>query len=404
MNRLTHFLLLWLLAWSIVVTAQSKWNRESDVTDKDVLVGAARTNLYFDLLNNKRIAVVANQTSVFNGVHLVDTLLASGMKLKMIFAPEHGFRGHAEAGEKIMNGKDHKTGLPVVSLYGEKKKPSATDFKQIDVVVFDIQDVGARFYTYISTLHYIMEACAEQNKPLIVLDRPNPNGFYVDGPLLQNDFKSFVGMHPVPIVHGMTIGEYAQMINGEKWLKDSIQCNLKVITVYNYTHAQRYQLPIAPSPNLSTMEAVYLYPSLCLFEGTVVSVGRGTDKPFCQIGHPLVSNGTVSFVPRSLPGFSNKPMYEGDTCRGFELSEFSRVFLKNSGELYLYFLSGMYDNLKSQTTFFNSFFDKLAGSATLRQQIQIGINVELIKQSWQSDLEKFKKIREKYLLYPDFNK
>ena len=395
-----------LLLFSIYLTLQLFAQNKQDFiiihNQNDIKVGAERTALYFPLLKDKYIAVVANQTSKLGNTHLVDTLFNSGMKLIKIFCPEHGFRGKAGAGEFVNDNVDLKTGLPIFSLYGKNRKPRAPDLKEIQVIIFDIQDVGARFYTYISTLHYVMEACAENNIELIVLDRPNPNGFYVDGPVLDMKYKSFVGMHPVPLVHGLTIGEYAQMINGEKWLAGKVQCKLKVVPVENYNHKMLYKLPVKPSPNLSTMSAIYLYPSLCLFEGTIVSVGRGTEKPFQIFGHPDLLIGDYKFKPRSIPGVSANPKLEGKLCTGFDLTEFSDGYFPNYKKIYLFWLIETYKELKDKPDFFNNFFDKLAGNSTLRKQILNGLSEEEIRKSWQPDLIKFKKIRKKYLLYPDF--
>jgi len=371
------------------------------ITKDDVKVGAECTADYFPLLKDKNIAVVANHTALIKDVHLVDSLLRASFKVVKVFAPEHGFRGDAEAGAHIGNSIDQKTGLPVISLYGKDFKPKASDLKDVDIVIFDIQDVGARFYTYISTMHYVMEACAENNKTLLVLDRPNPNGFYVDGPILEKEFKSFVGMHPVPIVHGMTIAEYAQMVNGEGWLKNGIKCDLKYVRVNNYNHTYYYILPVKPSPNLPNMNAVYLYPSLCLFEGTDLSVGRGTDKPFQVIGHPEMLNGPYSFTPKSVPEAKNPP-HLGKLCKGYDLADFADLFIKNYKKLYLFWLIGAYENAKEKDKFFNNMFDKLAGSANMRKQITEGKTEEDIRKTWQEDLDKFKRIRKKYLLYPDF--
>ena len=395
-----------LLLFSIYLTLQlfAQNNQDFIITpnQKDIKVGAERTALYFPLLKDKYIAVVANQTSKLGNTHLVDTLFNSGMRLIKIFCPEHGFRGKAGAGEYVNDNVDLKTGLPIFSLYGRNRKPRASDLKEIQVIIFDIQDVGARFYTYISTLHYVMEACAENNIELIVLDRPNPNGFYVDGPVLDMKYKSFVGMHPVPLVHGLTIGEYAQMINGEKWLAGKVQCKLKVVPVENYNHKMLYKLPVKPSPNLSTMSAIYLYPSLCLFEGTIVSVGRGTDKPFQMFGHPDLLIGDYKFKPRSISGVSANPKLQGKLCTGFDLTEFSDGYFPNYKKIYLFWLIETYKELKDRPDFFNNFFDKLAGNSTLRKQILNGLSEEEIRKSWQPNLIKFKKIRKKYLLYPDF--
>lgn len=370
--------------------------------DAKIIVGAEQTQTYLPLIKNKNIALVVNQTSLIGKKHLVDSLLSLQIKIINIFAPEHGFRGDHSAGEKVNSTIDVKTGLPIISLYGSHKKPTVDDLKNIDVVIFDIQDVGARFYTYISTLHYVMEACAEQNIELIILDRPNPNGHYVDGPVLDLKFQSFVGMHPVPVVHGMTVGEYAQMINGEKWLNNGIQCNLKIIKVQNYTHDSMYKLPVRPSPNLPTMEAIYLYPSLCFFEGTNYSVGRGTNKPFECVGKPGNSIGDYHFTPKSIPGIADHPPQEGKDCKGFLLSKFANNYLKGSGKIYLFCLIDMYKNDTAKTKFFNDFFDKLAGSDQLRKHITEGMSEGEIRSYWKKDLEKFKIIRKKYLLYRDF--
>lgn len=371
------------------------------VTIDDVNTGAERTDAYFPLIKGKRIAVCCNHTSVIGKVHLVDSLKRAGFDVRKVFAPEHGFRGDAEAGAHITGGIDSATGIPVVSLYGKNYKPKASDLTDVDVVLFDIQDVGARFYTYISTMHYVMEACAENKKQFIVLDRPNPNGFYVDGPILEKELKSFVGMHPVPIVHGMTIAEYALMINGEGWLKNAIKCDMKYVTVENYNHTYYYILPDKPSPNLPNMNAVYLYPTLCLFEGTPMSIGRGTDKPFQVLGHASFSAGTFYFTPQSVPAAKNPPQL-GKKCRGYDLSEFADLFIKNYKQLYLYWLIGAYENMPDKELFFDKMFDKLAGTTELKKMIIEGKSEEEIKKSWQPGIENFKKTRKKYLLYPDF--
>lgn len=375
---------------------------ENDKGPSDIKTGAEQTGLYFPLLAGKTIAVVANQTSLIGKVHLVDSLLSAGMLVKKVFCPEHGFRGQAGAGEVVSSAIDSATGLPVVSLYGKNKKPLPADLKDVDIVIFDIQDVGARFYTYISTMHYVMEACAENGKLLIVLDRPNPNGHYVDGPLLSPGNASFVGMHPVPIVHGMTIGEYAGMINGEKWLKNGIQCRLTVIPVSSYSHTDFYSLPVKPSPNLPTMEAVYLYPSLCLFEGTCVSVGRGTGFPFEVIGHPAFDSTGFSFTPQNIRGVAMNPPCLNEVCNGYRFTSYTRDVLKYDGKLYLFPLLESYRLLNGKCTFFNKTFRLLAGNDELQKQIESGATEEDIHKSWQPGLESFKKIRKKYLLYKDF--
>lgn len=384
----------------------------SQVTEpaQDIQTGAASIQEYLPLLKDKRVALVVNHTSQINGTHLVDTLLALNINIRQIFAPEHGFRGEAGAGEVIRNSVDSKTGLPIISLYGKNKKPQPDQLENIDMLVFDIQDVGARFYTYISTMHYVMEACAEQDKPLIILDRPNPNGYYVDGPVLEPEMKSFVGMHPIPVVHGLTVGELAQMINGEGWLPNEAQCEVSIIKAKNYTHADTYSLPVAPSPNLPNDQAINLYPSLCLFEGTVISVGRGTPYPFQVLGYPDPSftkefagevqvADTFSFVPESIPGVAMHPPHEGKRCYGLDLR--NEVRLNRFSPEYLI---AFYQNAKEAgiSDFFNDFFDKLAGTTQLRSQIQSGLSKDEIRKSWMDDLNQYKIMRKKYLLYEDF--
>ena len=372
-----------------------------NITEMDVRCGAARFESYLPSIKDKRVALVGNQTSEIRGTHLADTLLSLKVNLVKLFCPEHGFRGAGAAGEYIADDLDPKSGLPVISLYGKNKKPAPAQLKGIDIMLFDLQDVGARFYTYISTLHYVMEACAENNIPLIVLDRPNPNGFYVDGPVLEKQFESFVGMHPVPVVHGMTIGEYALMINGEGWLKDSVSCKLAVISVEGYTHPDLYRLPVPPSPNLSMPQAVYLYPSLCFFEGTVVSVGRGTDKPFRVYGHPKFKPTGFTFTPLAGGGAGADPVLKNQLCHAYDLSDFATDIILKQRQLYLFWLADAYQQLKNEKVFFNDFFNKLAGNAILQQQIMSGMDEKLIRQSWEPGLKEFKTIRKKYLLYPD---
>ncbi len=366
-----------------------------------IITGAERMNEYLPKLKGKRVGLVVNQTSMIHQTHLVDSLQKLQTKIVAIFAPEHGFRGDHSAGAKIASTTDSKTGLPVISLYGKNYKPSNDIMKKLDVVVFDIQDVGARFYTYISTLHYVMEACAQNNKELIVLDRPNPNGAYVDGPILDMKFKSFVGMHPVPIVHGMTVGEYANMINGEKWLKDSVRCKLTVITMKNWNHAMNYQLPIKPSPNLPTPESIALYPSLCLFEGTTYSLGRGTDKPFECVGKPNITIGDYYFTPKSIKGVAENPPQQNKLCRGFLLTNYAQTILPNNKLINLSWLIELYKNDTAKDKFFIPFFDKLAGNDLLQQQIKNGVSEEEIRKSWEPELSKFKRRRKHYMLYPD---
>ncbi len=404
MRNTTKIGLLFLaLLFLSTLNAQVEVVKKVGFDNDRITVGAARTALYLPLLEGKRVAVVANQTSVFNGAHLVDVLIAKKVDLKKVFAPEHGFRGQADAGEVLEDGRDRKTGIPVISLYGKNKKPSATQLADVDVVLFDIQDVGARFYTYISTMHYVMEACVEQGKSFIVLDRPNPNGFYVDGPILEEAQKSFVGMHPVPIVHGMTVGEYAHMINGEGWLDGALTCDLTVITCTGYDHNSNYELPIAPSPNLPNMSAIFMYPTLCLFEGTIVSVGRGTAKQFQIIGFPSLDSGSFRFTPKPMPG-AKQPKYKGEECRGFDLSTFGEFYMRNTKRIYLFWIINIYEDLDDaqKADFFIPFFDKLAGTTSLRAQIEAGRSVEEIQASWQEGIEAFKITRSRYLLYKDF--
>ena len=375
-------------------------------------VAANQLELYLPLLKNKRVGIVANQTSVIfknssglglNGelikndnIHLVDSLIKRDVSVIKVFAPEHGYRGRADAGEYVKGGIDLKTGLPIVSLYGENRKPDPKVLEDLDVVVFDIQDVGTRFYTFVSTLHYMMEGCAALNIPLIVLDRPNPNGHYVDGPVLDLNYKSFVGMHAVPITHGMTLGEFAKMINGEHWLEDDLNCDLTVIPVANYNREDVYILPIPPSPNLPNQKAINLYPSLCLFEGTHVSVGRGTENQFQIFGSPFLGDENYSFQFIPKPNFGAKnPKHKAKICYGKDLKNVD--FLN---DINLNWLIEAYENTADKSSFFNSFFTKLAGQTTLQQQIEKGWSALEIKRSWENDLEQFKALRSNYLLYP----
>lgn len=364
----------------------------------EIVTGAEQFSRYAPLLKNKKVAVVANQTSFLQGEHqhLVDYLIDKKISVKKVFAPEHGFRGTADAGEHVKDGIDKKTGIPLISLYGNNKKPSKEQMKGFDVLIFDIQDVGARFYTYISTLHYVMEACAEAKIPIIVLDRPNPNGHYIDGPILEKEHQSFVGMHPVPVVHGLTIGEYAQMINGEGWLNDSIKCDLTVIEMQNYTHKTPYSLPIKPSPNLPNDRAINLYPSLCFFEGTFINAGRGTDMQFQVFGAPSLpaSKYTFEYTPQSNEG-AKDPKFKGQLCHGKDLRNGPRL-----SKINLEWLIDAYNANGKKSDFFNSFFVKLAGTDKLQQQIEQGLSAEEIRNSWKDGLAGFQKIREKYLLYP----
>ena len=365
--------------------------------NNELIVGANRTEIYLDHIKELNIAIIANQTSVINSnkesIHLIDSLLKLNINIKKVFSPEHGFRGIADAGEKVEDGTDIKTGLPIISLHGVNKKPTKEQIKDIDVFLFDIQDVGARFYTYISTLHYVMEAAAENNKKLIILDRPNPNGHYIDGPVLENNFKSFVGMHPVPIVHGMTIGEFGIMINKEGWLKNKIKCDLKVIPIKNYNRKIIYELPIKPSPNLPNKKSVNLYPSLCFFEQTSISIGRGTNMQFQIIGSPNWDKTNFKFKPKSMSG-AKYPKYLNELCYGINLSEHKLL-----DEINLNWIIIAYKMSKDKSNFFKSGFNRLAGNEKLQNQIINGLNSNEIKNSWQNDIEKYKTMRSKYLLY-----
>lgn len=360
----------------------------------EIKTGADNFEKYLPLLKNKKVGIVTNQTGLLsNKVHLVDFLLEKKVAIQTIFAPEHGFRGVADAGEHVVDGKDEKTGLPIISLYGDNKKPKAEQLKKIDVVIFDIQDVGARFYTYISSLHYVMEACAENNIPLIILDRPNPNGNIVDGPILEKEFKSFVGMHPIPVLHGMTIGEYGQMINGEKWLTNGVNCKLTVIPCSNYKREMSYSVLAKPSPNLPNDQSINLYASLCFFEGTNVSLGRGTEQQFQIYGSPFLPKKGFSFTPK--PNFGSKnPPFNGETCYGEDLSKEKKLT-----RLELKWLISAYTNTTDKSKFFTPFFTKLAGTKKLQEQIEKGVSENDIRASWKSGLEQFKKARAPYLLY-----
>lgn len=371
-----------------------------------ITTGAEQSHHYIEAIRNLRVGIVANHTSVIHRekTHLVDALIEEGLSISAVFAPEHGFRGEAGAGEKVNDSRDAKTGLEVRSLYGKTKKPTPEMLADVDVLLFDMQDVGARFYTYLSTLHYVMEAAAEQGKPLIVLDRPNPNGFYTDGPVLDMKFSSFVGMHPIPMVHGMTLGELAQMINGQGWLKGAVKCDLTVVPCRHYKRNDLYTLPVDPSPNLMSMEAVYLYPSLCLFEPTVVSIGRGTLRAFEVYGHPDVHFGSFVFTPESIPGKAPNPKHLGKDCHGVDLHEFGSFYFKANQHLYLDWLIGAYRKYEAihPGKFFTdaAFFDKLAGTDQLRSQLVSGHSAEAIRKSWEPELKRFLELRAPYLLYP----
>jgi uncharacterized protein YbbC (DUF1343 family) len=409
--------------WAISIGITSLHGQQQS----EVIPGAARINVYMPMLKGKKLGIFANQTSMVGDQHLVDTLFKLGLDIKIIFSPEHGFRGKADAGEKINNTIDPSTGIPIVSLYGSSRRPSSEDLKKIDILIFDIQDVGVRFYTYISSLQELMEAALENRKPLLLLDRPNPNGHYVDGPVLERKFKSFIGMQPVPIVYGMTIGEYAFLIAGEKWLSDRANAqydyyrtaqnspdtpfHFLVIKCLNYTHKSRYMLPVKPSPNLPSIQAIYLYPSTCFFEGTVLSEGRGTDRPFQVFGHPSLPKNLFSFTPNPTEGAKSSKLY-GQVCYGWNLGGNPEEVLKKvNNKIQLKWLIKAFQLFPKKDSFFirpksgnpaDYFFNKLAGNATLMQQIKMGKSETEIRKTWESELNKFKAVRKKYLLYPDF--
>lgn len=375
---------------------------QAATTQGPLVLGAERMDVITRLLNDKQVGLVINQTSILEKQqkHLLDALVEKGIQVKKVFAPEHGFRGTADAGEEVKDSRDLKTGIPIVSIYGKNKKPTAEQLNGLDVIVFDIQDVGARFYTYISTMHYVMEACAENGVEFIVLDRPNPNDF-VDGPIRQKGFESFVGVDPIPLLHGLTVGELAWMINSEGWLKSSPDsCKLHIVKMENWKHGDPYWLPVKPSPNLPNDQSIRLYPSLCFFEATNVSVGRGTYYPFQVIGYPDRKYGDFAFTPVSLPGFDTNPLQKDKECYGIDLREYPF-----EGGLTLRFFLDFYNKAGNEQAFFFSrpqWFDLLAGTKELRYQIVRGLTEEEIRESWQPELDKYKQMRKKYLLYPDY--
>ena len=383
-------------------TSTDSSSENIEASSPSIITGSNRLDEYLPLLQGKKAGLVGNQSSVIfldnvhsQYVHLVDSLLSRGVELQKVYAPEHGFRGTADAGEVIKDGKDPKTGLPVISLYGDNKKPTAKQLEGIDVMIFDLQDVGTRFYTYISSLHYVMEACAENDIPLIILDRPNPNGHYIDGPILDPQYKSFVGMHPIPVVHALTMGEYGKMINGEKWLKNGGQCDLTVIEMKNYDHSMPYELAINPSPNLPNAQSINLYPSLCFFEGTNVNAGRGTTNQFQVFGSPFLDKEyfNYSYTPESREG-AKSPKHLGKLCYGRDLTNENRLDRIN-----LTWLIEAYNNTSDKAAFFNKFFTSLAGGKQLQQQIEDGLTEKEIRETWKKGLEDFSEKREQYLLY-----
>jgi uncharacterized protein YbbC (DUF1343 family) len=400
MNRLFVWLLCCL---GIMTVAYGQTQRKPS----RIRTGAEQTEKYFPLLRGKRVALVANPTAQIAGTATVDSLLHAGIRVVKVFGPEHGFRGKASNGARVSDSFDPETGIPIVSLYGKKSRPSKEDLQNVDIVVFDIQDVGARFYTYIITLQNVMQSCADLHKPLLILDRPNPNGFYVDGPVLEDSLRSGVGGQPIPIVHGMTVGELAGMINGEGWLTGRAHCAITVIKVAHYTHDSAYTLPVAPSPNLNTRQSVLLYPSLCLFEGTVISQGRGTYFPFTVLGAPaLKGKYAFSFRPESIPGMSETPLHQDSLCYGLDLRNYDTENFRRTRQLNLRWLIELYQAYPKKDQFFDRSqsnqignFDKLAGTASLRRQIIAGVPEEVIRRSWEPGLSEFKQKRKKYLLY-----
>jgi len=369
--------------------------------------GADQTEKYLPYLKGKRIGMVVNPTSIIGSKSSVDSLFSLGINIVKVFGPEHGFRGDVGAGVHVGDSKDPATGIAVVSLYGKNNKPTKEMLQDIDLMVFDIQDVGARYYTYLATMHRVMEACAENGKELLILDRPNPNGYFVDGPVLNMELKSGIGMHPVPVAHGMTVAEYAQMINGEGWLANGVKCKIKIVSLAGYTHDMPYVLPVAPSPNLNTNTSILLYPSLCLFEGTIISQGRGTQFPFTVLGNPdLKGKYTFSFTPESIKGMSETPLFQGQECFGLDLRSVDLERLKAAKKINLSWLIEMYKNYPHKEKFFDfkqskqiGNFDKLAGTKDLKEQIVAGFSESAIRASWEPKLSYFKKMRTKYLIY-----
>ena len=389
-------------------TPEAAKQAENKLTPSTIHTGADQTEVYLPLLKGKKVGLVINRTSIIGKRPIVDSLRALGIDIRLIFGPEHGFRGNASAGTHVQSEKDSATGIPVVSLYGKRSRPSPAEMDQIDLLIFDIQDVGARFYTYINTLQYAMEACAESGKPLLILDRPNPNGFVVDGPILEDDLHSGIGIHKIPITHGLTMGEFAQMLNGEGWLRGKLHCELKIIALANYTHDSLYTLPISPSPNLNTQQAIYLYPSLCLFEGTIVSQGRGTFMPFTILGAPkLKDRYSFRFVPQAIEGMSETPLHQNEPCFGLDLRQYDVDEFRFKRQINLKWLIELYQAYPEKAHFFDrSFsrqmgdFDKLAGTRKLRKQIEENVPEAEIRKSWEPGLSDFKTLRKKYLLYP----
>jgi uncharacterized protein YbbC (DUF1343 family) len=383
-------------------------SRELGVSARTIITGADQTSEYLDYLKGKRVGILVNQTSIIGKTPIVDSLVALGINVVLIFGPEHGFRGTASNGDKVSDSVDPKTGIPAISLYGKLKKPTKEQLDKIDLLVFDIQDVGARFYTYINTLGHVMEACAENNKEILILDRPNPNGFLIDGPILEKHLYSGIGMYRIPISHGLTMGEFAQMINGEGWLPNNLKCKLKIIKVANYDHEMSYTLPMLPSPNLNTQQSIMLYPHICFFEGTILSQGRGTYMPFTVLGAPLLKGKyDFSFKPQSIKGMSETPLHQNETCYGLDLRKYDTSEFQKSRKLNLKWIMELYKAYPDKASFFDRSqskqmgdFDKLAGTENLRKQIVAGASESEIRKSWEPGLSDYKEMRKKYLLYP----
>ncbi|HJN06731.1 MAG TPA: DUF1343 domain-containing protein [Bacteroidales bacterium] len=397
MNIKSITIIFLLFLWTSLLICQT--NKIVLVEYDEINSGASQIEKYLPFLLNNKIAIVANQSTLVGNTHLIDTLLSHGVNVTKIFCPEHGFRGVAEAGKKILDSIDLKTKIPIISLYGSHKKPSSADLENIDLVLFDLQDVGTRFYTYISTLTYVMEACAENKIPIIVLDRPNPNGYFIDGPVLEKEHQSFIGLHPVPVVYGMTIGEYARMVAGECWINKASDIDLSVIPLVGWDRNMIVKLKMKPSPNLPNWQSVYLYSSLCFLEGTIMSIGRGTDFPFQVYGHPEFMIGSFIFTPDSTQSASH-PKFKGVPCYGANLRGYADNYKHNPQQINLSWLIGTYETMRKDNNFFTNYFEKLAGTDELRKQIVAGLSEDEIRKSWQPKIDNFKKVRAKYLLYP----
>ncbi|TDG35986.1 DUF1343 domain-containing protein [Pedobacter changchengzhani] len=412
MNIYNHLILSFLISFSACGQQKKAVNekiqhQKMDVVTSVLKTGAAQTEKYLPLLTGKRVGMVVNPTSIIGNQTVVDSLLKRGIKIEKIFGPEHGFRGDASAGVSVNDAVDVKTGIKAISLYGKHSTPTAEDLSDIDIMIFDIQDVGVRFYTYINTLQYVMEACAANNKTLLILDRPNPNGYLIDGPILDPKFKSGIGLQPIPISHGLTVGEYAQMLNGEGWLKNSVKCKINIIKMVNYDHNMDYILPIKPSPNLNTQQSIMLYPSTCLFEGTYINLGRGTKYPFTVLGAPYLKDKyDFSFTPKSIKGMAETPLFQNQTCYGLDLRNYNVALLKKTKQLNISWLIELYNASPRREDFFNNklskemgIIERLVGVKDFREQVIAGKTEKEIRASWAPGLNAYKTMRKKYLLY-----